>query len=392
MKKFFPWILAGIFFVVGVATLKDYGMNWDEPARLLRGQAFLQFFLTGRGTANLPDRTPPNLIRPYEFVTRYNFSASERQTMATLPPMPRPQAEFAAIVTKFGRRFSFYQHDAWSAYFMKYDPFETGHLPLPELLGSMTNRVLYQAWGIAGDIESYHIPYVLLAGAGVFVVSAFAIDATGSWFAGLVAGLSLALFPVFFAEAHFNMKDPAVAALFAGCVWMFWRWVRENKLTYFFGFVVFFALSLGVKWNAVFLPFIFGPWLLSIRKTAEFRRWYRPKKLLLLFCVAAGACVIFMLGIWPVSWGRPLVALWDLVQYYWGIGTGSSGVQPAGFIFPPVVGVNFYPFLLFLAQTPEVLLFLSAVGYGCDCTRCGGENPPYGIFSSDMVYSSCYPV
>ena len=357
MKRFLPWVLAGAFFIVGVVTIKDYGMNWDEPARLMRGQAFVQFYLTGSPLSHLPDRTPPNLIHPKEYVTRYDFLAAEGPNTAVLPAVSRPQAEFLAMLSSLERRVSFYQHDVWAAYFMKYDPFEAGHLPLPEILGSLSNRILYQAWGIMSDIESYHVPYVLLSAVGVFVATAFTFDITGSWVAAGISGLSLALFPHFFGSAHMNMKDPEIASLFAGCIWVFWRWVKDNKVRWMIGFWIFFALSLAVKWNTAFLPFIFVPWLVTIRKTPEFRRWFRPKKLILLSGVACVACLAFLLLIWPVSWGQPITALWDVVKFYWTIGVSdTSKLQPDGFILP--FGFNSYPFLLLLTQTPEIVLLL----------------------------------
>ena len=36
------------FFLVSFITLKDYGINWDEPFHFNRGQAYLRYFLTGK--------------------------------------------------------------------------------------------------------------------------------------------------------------------------------------------------------------------------------------------------------------------------------------------------------------------------------------------------------
>ncbi len=40
-------ILGIIFLVVGIFTLKNYGINWDTINHLTRGQAYLHYFLTG---------------------------------------------------------------------------------------------------------------------------------------------------------------------------------------------------------------------------------------------------------------------------------------------------------------------------------------------------------
>lgn len=360
MKKILPWALAAFFFVVGLLTVNNYGINWDEPARLLRGQAFLNYFLTGRQTFGLPARLSPIVIAPGEYVTRYDRLSEEGQTLALLPDIPRPQEEFATKVASLGKRVSFYQDDVWSRYFLTYSAFEAGHLPLPEILGSISNRFFWGRLGVFGDIESYHIPYLVISAVGVVVVGLFAFDLTGSWVAALTACLTLGLFPVFWAESHFNLKDPLVASFYAGAVWMFWRWVKENKIRWFVGFILCVVLSLAVKWNIVFFPFIAIPWLFSIRKTPEFRRWFNPSKLLVLACVACVACVAFLLLIWPASWGSPVRALSDVVRYYTYIGSGGINVQPAGFMLP--LGVNAYPAVLFFAQTPEVILLLVGIG------------------------------
>lgn len=359
MRRLFPWVLAGVFSIVAIATIGDYGMNWDEPARLLRGQTFVQFYLTGSPLFHLPDRTPPNLIKPKEYITRYDFLAEEGPNRAILPARPRPQSEFLDMLASLGRRVSYYQHDVWAKYFIMYDQNEAGHLPLPEILGSLSNRILYQAWGVMPDIESYHIPYVLLSAVGVFVVTAFTFDITGSWVAAVIGGLSLVLFPHFFGSAHLNMKDPEIAALFAGSVWTFWKWVRDNKRRWMVGFWIFFMLSLAVKWNTAFLPFMLVPWLFTIRKMGEFRRWFQVKRLIWTSLLALAGIALFLIVIWPPSWGKPLTALWDVVKFYWIIGVGdTSKLQPDGFLLP--LGFNAYPTLLLLAQTPEVVLLLSA--------------------------------
>lgn len=350
--------------MVGLATMGDYGINWDEPARLTRGQAFVEFFLTGKKSYGLPDRTPPFLFRPGEYLTRYDFLAEETEKPAVLPQRPLPRAEFAAMTAALGRRVSFYQDEDWGGkYWLPYTAFEAGHLPLPEILGAFSNRLFYQVLGIVGDLESSHLPYLLISALGVLIVTTFTLELTQSWPAAIVSGLSLALFPIFFAEAHFNLKDPLVASLFAGCVWSFWHWVNDNRLRWGAVFLAFLACSFGIKWNAIFLPFILVPWLVSIRKSAVFRRWFKPKTLLIYGLGGAIIILIFLIAIWPASWQQPLKALSGVAKFYWMLGVGSERIQPPGYILP--FGFNSYPLLLLLSQTPEiVLLLLSAAAVG----------------------------
>ena len=45
-KHLLASIFALSFLVIGLFTQKDYGINWDQPLRMLRGQAYTHFFLT----------------------------------------------------------------------------------------------------------------------------------------------------------------------------------------------------------------------------------------------------------------------------------------------------------------------------------------------------------
>src|SRR3989344_6989036 len=36
-----------LYFIAGLATLSDYGVNWDAMSHLSRGQAYLHYYLTG---------------------------------------------------------------------------------------------------------------------------------------------------------------------------------------------------------------------------------------------------------------------------------------------------------------------------------------------------------
>ena len=99
-KKLLPWILAGIFFVVGVATLPDYGMHEDSPFHFLRGQYYLNRVLGGDGTFDIPPLRSPVLFGPRQRISSYKLNASEElfapllpiedETPATVNPPPPP--------------------------------------------------------------------------------------------------------------------------------------------------------------------------------------------------------------------------------------------------------------------------------------------------------------
>lgn len=371
VKRFqIPLLLSLLFFLIGIFTISDYGINWDSQCRMMRGQAFAHLFLTGQkdylGFSGY--RTPPNLIRPYEYVTRYDSVSCDSLKQASLPDTPLPKAEYQEVAK--GKRFSFYQHPSWNGNF-----FLTGdgaaHPPLPETLGAISNRIFWGFFGLLGDIESFSLIFLLFSASGVFIVSAFAIDITGSKLAGVIAGLSLGLYPLYFSEAHFNMKDPLQSSMYIGVVWALWKWIKEGGVNKFqilnFQFpvwwgvaTIFLALALAIKWNIAFLPIILFFWFITIRKSKEFKTWFKLKTLLILFLFSFLFIIAFLIFIWPASWANPISWFQQVFIYYLSMGVGLEPGQPEGFKLP--LGFNGYPLALFLTQTPEITLILGGLG------------------------------
>lgn len=357
MRRWALLFPAVAFFLYGVATLSDYGINWDAPIQMARGAAFAHYFTTGKTSYGITPELSSLLIRPDEFASRYYFLSGEGNAPAKLPARPLPRESFEKLQKQTGRKLSFYQDE-----FLNVSNLVTyggGHPPLVDILSGFSNIVLFQTIGVLGDIESYQFVYILLAALGVYIVTRFTFDSTGSLFAGLISGASLAVFPLFIGDAHINMKDPQQAAFFAGSIWAFWHWLKEGRLRWYWLFVLFVTFALGVKWNIIFLPFILLPWIFVIRTTPNVRRWWKPGRLILLTLVAIVFSLSFLIAIWPYLWVDPPRQLLSIVTYYRKSGLSTVRIQPPGFIGP--WGVNFYPLLLVLFQTPPIVLLLAGV-------------------------------
>src|SRR3990167_2772320 len=392
-KHLLASIFALSFLVIGLFTQKDYGINWDQPLRMLRGQAYTHFFLTGQKTFDETKRTSPILFKPGQYVTRFDFLAGEGQNPASLPARPLLASEFQSQKKQI--RENFYSHNAFSTnYFIAAEKKEPGHYPLPDIGGAILNRFFYQLLGLSGEIESFQIFYLLISALGIYIVFNFTfhlvnqieskvkneifyllISALGiyivfnftfdlvnqmankksAYFSASTTAICLALFPIFFAESHFNPKDPLQATFYAGSLWSLWNYVVKDKLKYFILFTIFVALALAVKWNIVFLPFIVFPWLFLIRKTPEFKKWFKTKKLWLIppFLVFNFA---FLTLISPFAWQNPIDSFATVISFYGGLGLSSNNIQPDGFILP--LGFNLYPPALLFAQTPTIILLL----------------------------------
>lgn len=353
MRKYLlPLILSLIFLILHIFILSDYGINWDAPQRMLRGQSYAQFFLTGQKAYQETAHLSPILITPDEYVTHYSFMAAEGQNPAKLPERPLPRLEFENAQKQALKRFSFYQNQAWNGDFYFKGETDVGHPPLIDSLAALSNRLFFGKLGILGDIESYQLLYILIGTLGIFIVSAFALEITNSWVASLISALSLGLFPLFFSEIHFNMKDPLQAVFFSGAIWTFYKYIKNSSLRWFVIFVGFIILALGVKWNIIFLPAILLPWLFLIR----FKSWGKLGKLGILGILGIG---LFLIAIWPATWSNPIQFFLKVFQFYQWIGVGADHAQPPGFI---KLGFNIYPIILLISQTPEVILILFILG------------------------------
>ncbi len=221
--KFLTFSLPFLFFIFGLATLNDYGINWDAVSHLSRGQAYLNYYLTGeQNFSNLP---------------RQKYFQKEN-TIFFSPDIPKTQIT----------RVSIYQYNG--DFFQ--ERYEYGHPHISDVLSSFFNLVLFQKLGLLNDIDSYRVYGVLLSASLVGLVFYWTALSFGK-FAGLVAALSLALYPLFWAESHFNNeKDIPEAVFITFLLFSFWKGVTGKSWKWILSSGVFFGLALGTKFNVLF--------------------------------------------------------------------------------------------------------------------------------------------
>ena len=305
----FSLVVSMGFFLVGLFTLSDYGISWDEPIHFHRGQGYLHYFLTG-------------------------------------------EKEFTTI----GDRPSYYQSTELPAkYFFEED---SGHPPLNGILASLTNLIFYQQLGIMGDIEAHHLFNLLVSSLLVFIVTLFAFETFG-FFAALVAGLSLSFYPLFFAESRFNIKDPAEAAFIGLTIYAFWKALNGWSWKWLLLSAAGFAFGLGTKFNILFLPLILGPWAVYKIFFLDKGKLNFTKKFILAIIISPVIVLTIFVGSWPFLWANPMGNLLEIFGYYKQIGTGFN-YQTAGYYLP--FGINSYALLWILYTTPPYILFLSLIG------------------------------
>ena len=235
--------IAASFFFLNIPLLSSYGLNWDEPTHYLRGQAFLRYFLSGK-----TDYKDLPTIQTH--IPKSEFFKGEKQ---------------GDLKDDTSFRRSLYQIDGGGAtntfhYFISRP---TGHPPINGELASLSNLVFYQFLGILGDIESYRLFTLFASATLIFIVFIFTAEVWGT-FAGVVAVIALISYPLFFAESHFNIKDPVSASFYAATLYAFYKGITTKRFGWIIVSSVVCGFALGTKLNVFFLPFTLLPWLVML--------------------------------------------------------------------------------------------------------------------------------
>lgn len=340
-------LIPAVFLFVGLFTLKDYGINWDEPKHMIRGQSYLHFVLTGkRDFLNLPPY--PAMKGAPDFVDS-NVSPPIREQKTEQNPQ------------SLGVHRSYFQSD-----FYTFDYFMTKHVhthpEVNDLLAAFSNFIFYQKLGWLGDIEAYHL---------IIVVATFSLTvavALWTWgrfgvLASFVASSSLILYPLVFSDSHFNFKDPPLMAFFGLSILAFWFGFTERKAKYIILSALFAGLALGTKFNTIFLPLILGPWAFFVM----INRWQKKedllsilggKRLLLSLMLYPFIVLLVVYVFSPYLWPDPINRFMAIINYYKEVGTGLP--NEVSYLFH---GWNLYPLIQISYTTPIPILLMALVGF-----------------------------
>lgn len=316
-----PVIYSTIFFAAAFLTLGAYGPSWDETIHFRRGQAYLQYFLTGE------------------------------KTYVKLPKIDLQGTGGDPNIITYPRR-SFYQNDTQNGeYFLNKD---IGHPPLNGEIAAFFNYVFYQKLGVMDDLSSHHL-FNILASALLVFTAVFFIQRYFGLFPGLVSFLTISTYPLFWAESHFNIKDPVQASFFSTTLLLLIISLEKKNSLWLIPTAVFFLLSLGAKFNILFLPLIILPYVLI-----NYRHLIiKPTKNHLFALLAAPLAIsIFFILSWPYLWQDIVNRLGLILTFYKEIGIGAK-YQPDSFF---ILGFNTYPIQWILYTTPPLVLGLTTVG------------------------------
>lgn len=333
-------------FIVGLLTLPHYGINWDTINHLPRGQAYLHYFLTGK-----KDYQDLPVFEPY-----YQQPAS----LGLDANKPTPEIT----------RRSYYQND--SVTFDTYMMIDgDGHPPISDIISAFFNLILFQKLALINDIDAYRVYGVLTASLLLGLVFFWTAKVYGN-FAGVIAVLSLASYPLFFSELHFNNeKDIPEAFYFSLFLFLVWQAITKKSVKLALTAGVVFGLGLGTKFNILFAAVVVVLWLMAQTAVYLFTRQLKALSQLTIFlkdstnrrltiALSAIPLIGFILLIvsWPYLWQDLISGILRVMNFYKTIGLTSS-IDPR-FVGP--LGINTYPLQWILYTTPPLVLLLLAVG------------------------------
>lgn len=303
VNRFSTFLVPLFFFTIGLATLYDYGINWDSPVHFARGQAYLQYILTGKTTY---EGEPSYCMNQENLNSRVDAKTGEvcdRHRKVRVSEYESNILDFNSWVAK-------------AAY---------GHPAFSNIMLAASNNIFFKTLGWVEDIDAYHLYSLFTTFLLALTVAVWTKQTFGN-FASIIAVLAIYSFPLLFAESHFNIKDPPMAAFFTLSLYLFWLAIVKKRPFYLILSALAGGASFATKFNFVFAPFILLPWLIAYGISGWHKKGTRAllsrKMLTVAFFYPIIVFLVFFLS-WPVLWQDPLNNIFQVAKYYKDIG-GST--------------------------------------------------------------------
>lgn len=303
LNRFFAILLPILFFIISLLTLYDYGINWDSPIHFARGQSYLRYMLTGKTNYN---DLPKFCINNENLNSRVDAQSGEtcdRYRKERISEYESNLLDFNSWVSK-----SVYGHPAFS-----------------NIMLAISNNIFFKILGWVEDINAYHLYIIFSTFILSLTVSVWTKQTFGT-FASIIAVLTVYTFPLLFAEQHFNVKDPPMAAFFTLSLYFFYLALIKKRSLFLILSALAGGASFGTKFNFLFAPFILLPWIIIYGKklldTKTIQSVINKKMLLSILLYPMIIFFVFFLT-WPAMWSDPIKNIPQVFNYYQDIGESS---------------------------------------------------------------------
>jgi 4-amino-4-deoxy-L-arabinose transferase-like glycosyltransferase len=302
---FWSTLLTILFLIVGVLTLKDYGLTWDEGlGNMFFGERYLNYWMT-LNPEYLDFNVDLDLHR-------------QHQLNLYLSPLHNNPYEFPGL------------SDTLSA-------------------GTM---YLFSYWlGWLSPIDGFHLFPILLATLFLWILFRFVAPQMGK-FTALMAMLFLATFPRFWADMHFNVKDVPETIFFGLTIMSYFIWSKKPLLKKALVTGLLFGCALGTKANAFFIPFLILlailPW--NLNKQSWLVALNHFKDYFLHYIVMGTTSITFYIVSWPYLHNNVIANIRPYISSLIRHGTKND------------FSLNIEPIIQTITTMPEVMVIFFLMG------------------------------
>ncbi|MBI5787286.1 MAG: glycosyltransferase family 39 protein [Candidatus Schekmanbacteria bacterium] len=263
----YGFLIASIFLLGNLLTIKKYGIDFDGGIHMSRGESLLHFYLTGEKDYN-------------------NLPLKERCIFQkTDPAFPFLSPEFF-----FSGNY-------------------TASTTIGGLSSAVTCRIFHKKLGWMNAVDAHNLSALIYGSLTILVIYLFALEAFGTRTA-LLSAVFLALYPLFIGYSHSDIKDLPVVFFVAATIWTFWRAVTGKKYKWLYPSFVLFGLALVSKETGGYGPIILLAWLLIL----IFRGIkFLPRltlKLIISIIAAPLISIIAYVAFAPPMWDNNPITMW----------------------------------------------------------------------------------
>jgi hypothetical protein len=234
--------------------------------------------------------------------------------------------------------------------------------PFPLYIGAIIALIWEKAAGALSSqqiITAFHIASGLFWGVLAVTVYYFARLFKCSFTISLIVSLITAFHPTLFGYGLSIIKDSAQVSLFTLSLFFLVKYGEIRNRTYFIVGTLIWGAAMATKFNAIYVPVIWGIWALLREKITVTHSIRVLKNLLLLGIVG----MLVMIILWPYLWYDPIARLQEVSSYFTTVGTGykvywNANVYTTGTGSP----LPWYPLVHMFIGTPIPVILSSLFG------------------------------
>jgi hypothetical protein len=253
--------------------------------------------------------------------------------------------------------------------FGKPSPWDMFDVPFGQFMPVLASggwRLFFESWHLLPFDVAFHLTTIILGSLGVGVLYLLMLRAT-NFRTALLASLFLALYPRYFADTQNNIKDVPQAVLFSVSMLLLYLTANKPTTVRIAASALVFAVAFNIKINALFIPVVFGAWIVGLLMTGAGKKLDIPlsvkpvSRLLRMFWYFPIAIILALL-FWFLSWNDAIRELLYIPTFF-SENTKNMEVLYYGNWFCSTVNIPwYYPFGYLAAVTPVPILLFAMIG------------------------------